>query len=93
MPSIVATINVKEDKIEQAKSLFRDLVAGIRANEPGTLAYIVHQRIDKPTAFIFYEKYKDDEAVKIHGKNLAAHGAAFAGVMAGPPEILRLEEV
>lgn len=93
MPSVVATINVKEDKIEEARTLFRDLAAGILANEPGTLKYVVHQRTDKPTAFVFYEKYESDEALKIHGKNLAAHGAKFAGVMAGPPEILHIEEV
>jgi len=93
MPSAVATINVKEDKIEEAKKLFKELAAGVLANEPGTLAYIVHQRPDKPTAFVFYEKYESDEAVKIHGKNLAARGKDFAAVMAGPPEIIGLEEV
>ena len=93
MPSVIATIKVKEDKIEEAKKLFAELSAGVRADEPGTLAYIPHQRQDEPSTFIFYEKYQDMEAFKTHGANVAKKGKEFAGVMAGPPEILMVNEV
>ena len=93
MPSVVATIKVKEDKVEEAKALFAKLAKDVSANEPGTLAYIPHQRADEPTTFLFYEKYADGEAFKIHGANLAKVGKEFAGVMAGPPEIIMMEEV
>ncbi len=93
MPSAVATIKVKEDKVEEAKALFAKLAQDVNANEPGTLAYIPHQRADEPTTFLFYEKYADEEAFKTHGANLAKVGKEFAGVMAGPPEIVMLEEI
>jgi quinol monooxygenase YgiN len=93
MPSVIATIKVKEDKIDEAKKLFAELSAGVLAAEPGTLAYIPHQRPDEPTTFVFYEKYQDLDAFKTHGANLAAKGKEFAGVMAGPPEVVMLEEV
>jgi len=93
MPSVIATIKVKDDKIEEAKKLFAQLAAGVRADEPGTLAYIPHQRKDEPATFIFYEKYQDMDAFKTHGANLAKKGKEFAGVMAGPPEILMVDEV
>jgi quinol monooxygenase YgiN len=93
MPSVVATIKVKEDKIEDAKSFLKDLAAGVRANEPGTLAYVIHQQKNDPQSFVVYEKYESDEAFAIHGKNLAAKGKDFAALMAGPPSIVMLEEI
>jgi quinol monooxygenase YgiN len=93
MPSIVATIKVKEDKIEEAKAFVKELSAEVLSNEPGTLAYVFHQRADDPTVFVAYEKYESQEAFKAHSKNLASKGASFAAILAGPPEILMLEEV
>ena len=93
MPSAIAMIKVKEDKVEEAKALFAKLAANVLKDEPGTLAYVPHQRLDEPTTFVFYEKYRDQEAFKTHGANLAKVGREFAGVMAGPPEIWMVEEV
>ncbi len=93
MPSVVATLKVKEDKIEEAKTFLKQLSADTLAKESGTLAYTVHQKKDDPTAFVFYEKYESDEAFAQHSKNLAAVGKDFAAILAGPPEIVFLEEV
>jgi quinol monooxygenase YgiN len=93
MPSVIANIKVKEDKIEEAKAFFTQLAADTLANESGTLQYIVHQRKDDSTAFVFYEKYENQEALDIHGKNLASKGTEFVAVMAGAPEIILVEEV
>ncbi len=93
MPSVIATIKVKEDKVDEAKALFKKLASDTLKKESGTLAYVPHQTKDAPTTFVFYEKYESDEAFAIHGKNLAAVGKEFAGVMAGPPEIVHMEEL
>ena len=93
MPSVIATIKVKEDKVDEAKALFARLAAGVLADEPGTLAYIPHQRKDDATTFVFYEKYQDGAAFAAHGENLKKVGKEFAGVMAGPPEIVMMDEV
>ncbi len=93
MPSVIANLKVKEDKIEEAKQFLKELSADTLANESGTLAYVFHQRKDDPTSFVFYEKYESEEAFKIHGKNLASKGASFAGILAGAPEIIMIEEV
>jgi quinol monooxygenase YgiN len=93
MPSAIATIVVKEDKIDEARKLFSELAAEVASNEPGTQAYIVHQKAGDPKTFIFYEKYSDEAAIAAHRKNLAAVGKRFAAVMDGPPEILAMEEI
>jgi len=93
MPSVIATLKVKEDKIEEAKTALKQLATETLASEPGTLVYTVHQRKDSPSTFVFYEKYADDEAFKTHGTNLRAKGAVFAGILAGPPDIVVVDEV
>lgn len=93
MPSVVATLKVKDDKIDDAKKFLKQLASDTLAKEEGTLAYSVHQRKDDPTTFVFYEKYASDEAFAEHGKNLRASGAGFAEILAGRPEIVILEEL
>jgi quinol monooxygenase YgiN len=78
MPSVVATIKVKEDKVEEAKRFLKQLAADTLAKEKGTLAYLPHQRKDDPTTFVFYEKYASDADLATHGKNLAASAASSA---------------
>jgi quinol monooxygenase YgiN len=93
MPSVVATVKVKEEKIEDAKAFLKGLADEVLANEPGTLAYVVHQRQDDPQSFVVYEKYESNEAFAIHGKNLAAKGAEFGALMAAAPEIVMMDEL
>jgi quinol monooxygenase YgiN len=93
MANVVATLKVKEDKLEEAKAFFKKLAAEVKANEPGTLVYVFHQRRDDPLTFVVYEKYESDEAFALHSKNLAAVGADFMALMSGPPEIVVLDEV
>ena len=93
MPSVIATIKVKEDKVEEARNFLKTLAEETLANEPGTLAYIPHQHKEDPTTFTFYEKYENDEAFAIHGKNLASKNADFAELLAGRPEITFVEEL
>ncbi|MFP6640442.1 MAG: antibiotic biosynthesis monooxygenase [Myxococcota bacterium] len=93
MPSVVANIKIKADKIEEAKTFLVQLAKETLESEEGTLVYTVHQRQDDAATFVFYEKYSDDEAFKLHGKNLASKGAEFGPLLDGPPEIIMLEEV
>ncbi len=93
MASVVATIKVKQDKLEEAKTFFEKLAAEVKANEPGTLAYVFHQRRDDPLTFVVYEKYESDEALAVHSQNLGSKAADFMAVMAGAPDIVVLDEI
>jgi quinol monooxygenase YgiN len=93
MTSVVATVKVKQDKLEEAKSFFKQLAAAVLAEETGTLAYTLHQRRDDPHTVIVYERYQSDEAFAVHGKNLAAKGAEFMALLDGPPDVVVLDEI
>ena len=52
MPSVVATIQVKEDKIEEAKQFLKELSADTLSSEPGTLVYVFHQQQDDHLCYL-----------------------------------------
>jgi quinol monooxygenase YgiN len=93
MPSLIATLKVKEEKVDEAVKFFQELQTDVKANEPGTLEYVFHQKDGEPTTFVVYEKYADADAIKTHSANLAKVGARFAPLMDGPPEITRISEI
>jgi quinol monooxygenase YgiN len=93
MPSVMATVKVKAEKREEATAFFKELASGVLAEEPGTLAYVLHQRRDDPLTVVVYEKYESDEAFALHGKNLAAKGAEFMALLDGPPKVVVLDEI
>ncbi len=68
--SIIATIHVKEGKMEEAKEVLKEIVPKVRASEPGLLAYIPHTVKDQENTIVWYEKYKDGDAIKAHMANL-----------------------
>ena len=77
MVTIIATVEVKEGKMEEAKEVLKKMVAQIKASEPGTLEYIPHTMKGREfkNKIIFYEKYESGEAMKTHMANLAKSSA------------------
>ena len=73
MVTLIAQVQVKEGKMEEAIEVLKEAVPKIKEAEPGCLEYIPHTvkgRKDKNT-ILFYEKYADDAALKTHMANLA----------------------
>ena len=96
MLNIIAKLTVQEGKEEEFKAAAAEMVAAVKANEAGrTLRYTLGQDQKVPTEFFFIECYADADAVADHGKtpHMAAFGAKIAGLLAGRPEIKRLDEV
>jgi len=72
MVTIIASVQVKDGKMEEAKEVLKEIVAKIKETEPGCLEYIPHTvkgRKEKNT-ILFYEKYEDDAAMNLHMANL-----------------------
>lgn len=70
MVTIIAIVEVKEGKMEEAKEVLKEIVPKVRASEPGLLAYIPHTVKDQENTIVWYEKYKDGDAIKAHMANL-----------------------
>ncbi len=94
--TIIAKLTVQEGKEEEFKAAGAEMVAGVKEHEAGrTLMYTLTQSIKVPTEFYFIESYVDTEASADHGKtpHMAAFGGKIGGLLAGRPEITRLETV
>ncbi len=70
MITIIATMKIKEGKMDEAVELLKAIVPKIKQTEPGCLAYIPHTVRGQDNTVIFYEKYQDKDALKAHSGNL-----------------------
>ncbi|HOO73217.1 MAG TPA: putative quinol monooxygenase [Spirochaetota bacterium] len=70
MITLIATLKVKEGKMDEAVQVLKDVVPKIKAAEPGCLEYIPHTVRGVENTIIFYEKYRDKEALQAHSANL-----------------------
>ena len=83
MVTLIATLNVKPGKMEEAIKVLKEIVPKIKAAEPGCLQYIPHTiKGDKfKNTIIFYEKYADEKALKLHMANLAKSTAKLTPLL------------
>jgi quinol monooxygenase YgiN len=70
MITLIATLKIKEGKMEEAIKALKEVVPKIKASEPGCLEYIPHTVRGDENAIIIYEKYSDKDALKLHSANL-----------------------
>ena len=56
--------------MEEAVKALKEIVPKIKEAEPGCLVYIPHTVRGEANTIIFYEKYRDEEALKVHSGNL-----------------------
>jgi quinol monooxygenase YgiN len=91
--AVIAKLNVAAGKEQEFEKAMLDLAAAVRANEPGNKLYTLCK--DKEGKYLMLELYDSAEALAAHGQSehFKAAGKSFAGVMAGAPEIQRLEVI
>ncbi len=91
--AVIAKLNVAEGKEAEFEEIMLGLAEEVRAKEPGNQLYTLCR--DDDGNYLVMELYESPEALATHGQSehFKAAGAKFAGVMAGRPEIQRLEVV
>ncbi|MGC4082544.1 MAG: putative quinol monooxygenase [Vicinamibacterales bacterium] len=70
--TVIAAIKVKPGSEARARDLLHSIVPPT-LEEPGCLAYDLHQSIADPTEFMFYERWTSDEALAQHAASIAPH--------------------
>ncbi|MEO7851466.1 MAG: putative quinol monooxygenase [Rubrivivax sp.] len=92
--SVVATLKAKAGREAELQAAALQLIAAVRANEPGCLMYTLNQG-DAPGTFVFMERYADEAALKAHRgtEHFKTLGRAMGAFMDGPPAVLRMVEI
>jgi len=68
--TLIATIKVKEGKMDDAIKVLKEIAPKIKEAESGCMEYLPHTVKGSDNTIIFYEKYKDGEALKLHSANI-----------------------
>jgi quinol monooxygenase YgiN len=92
--AIIATLKVVEGKGPEFEAVGKELMAAVRANEPGCTLYTLC-RGDEPNTYVFLERYVDEAAVEHHRgtQHFKEIGRKFRGLLEGAPQVRRLAEV
>jgi quinol monooxygenase YgiN len=95
MIGVVAKLFVQEAKASEFETIFTELAAKVKANEPGNLVYQLTKSRTEPGVYKVLELYADEDALKHHGGTdyFKASGALMGPCMAGRPEIEYLDAV
>jgi len=91
----LAKFNLNMEKEAEGLQALKELCTAVEENEPGVLAYICHRSVKNPDELVFFEVYKDDEALKAHSKtpHMGKMRMAFATLFRPPLEVTRLDRV
>ena len=76
---VVAKLKAKSGKEAEVEKTLKEMVGKVRGEE-GTLAYTLHKSKKDPSVFMFYEKYKDKEALNFHSST--PHFKEMFGILA-----------
>lgn len=91
---VVATITAKPGKEQEVKDLLSSIIEPTRA-EDGNVVYTLHQGLDDPATFVFYENWTSRDLLNAHlvTPGLREGLAALGSLVAGPPVIVALHRI
>ncbi|MBB2755849.1 UNVERIFIED_ORG: quinol monooxygenase YgiN [Rhizobium aethiopicum] len=73
---VVATVTAHEGKHEQLREALLTLIP-IAQTEPGFVQYDLHESLERPGEFVFYEIWEDEQSLEVHNntESMKAFGA------------------
>jgi len=91
---LIAKLKAKQEQAEAMEKALREMVKQVET-EAGTLVYTLHRSQTEPNLFMFYEKYRDGEALQEHSStpHFKALFDTLKPMLDGQPEIEMYEEV
>ncbi len=94
MLTVVAVLRAKEGREKEMEAALLAAVPKVEA-EDGTLAYVLHRDRKDPKKFLFYEKYRDKDALKLHSSSphFMEMFGAIGPLLDGDPAIDVYEEL
>ena len=91
---VVAKLKAQEGKEATLETALRDMVKKV-ASEEETEIYTLHKSSEDSSLFMFYEKYKNADALKQHSAtpHFKALFTTIQPLLAAPPEIEMYQEL
>lgn len=91
----IATLRVREGKDQEFVAAAKEMMAAVRANEPGNRLYQFFKSRKDENTYVVLEIYADDDAAKFHTKSDHFRSVApkLGATMTGMPEVHYLEAI
>lgn len=91
---VVAKLKAKSGEEEKMEKALVDIIPKVE-QEDGTLIYTLHKSQKDPNVFLFYEKYTNQEALKLHSSTpyFKELFSTLSSILDGAPEIEMYDEV
>ena len=91
---VVAKLKAKNGKEGEMEKTLREMVGKVEKEE-GTLVYTLHRSQKDPSVFLFYEKYKDKDALSHHSSTpyFKEMFGLLGRLLEGEPEIGMYDEI
>ncbi len=95
MIGVIAKLKIQAGKESEFEQVARDLMAKVKANEPGCLTYQLYKSKKEADTYIFMEQYASQSDLEAHGKTdyFKAAGPNLGACLAGAPEISYFDSV
>ncbi len=92
--SLIAKLTAADGKATELENALRDVIDAA-AEEDGLEVYSAHAASDDPGVYYFFELYRDQAAIDVHGQGerMRAAMGAFGGLLAGRPELTMMSPV
>ncbi len=92
--TVVATMRAQPGKEDALRAALVEM-AGPSTGDAGCVNYDLHQGVDDPTVFVFYENWESAEALRDHlaQPHLARFEQVAPELLAGPVAITRLHRI
>ena len=92
--SLIAKLTAADGKADELETALRGVIDAA-AEEDGLEVYSAHAAADEPGVYYFFELYRDQAAMDVHGKGerMRAAAGAFEGLLAGRPELTMMSPV
>lgn len=95
MIGVVVKLEVQDGKQADFEGVFKDLMAKVKANEPGCTTYQLYKSKTSATTYTVLEEYASQDALTSHGKTdyFIAAQPGLGACLAGAPDIEMLDIV
>lgn len=94
MIAITATFKAKAGQEKALEDVLKSSIADVQ-NEEGTVMYTLHKSATDPGQFLFYEQYRDQDALNFHSTTpyFKAFGAKMKELLDGKPQIAVFQDI
>jgi len=91
---VVAKLKARSGEEKSLEEALQEMIPEV-AKEEGTLTYALHRSQKDSSTFLFYEKYQDGQALKMHSAtpHFKALGQKIKDLLDGPMQIELYEEI